>query len=276
MYRFGPALAGNRQEKLFFWPDRRGRGLQQVKTILRDQDRTAVTVDRLLEKSVAVQGLTALEYVLFGPPSEQLITDAQENFPCRYALALSGAIKANSRDILSGWKNASGFAKLMLTAGPENPLFKSKPEVIRDLLQRADEQILTIVGQKLSPALGEDHETARPRRAPLWRSNLVLDTIDANILAIVALQEIGNIRILLADDAMSHADGLVFEVTQVREALSPYLGKGTQWADILASKDGYEKMRYIRSPLLGAHTILSEYYPAALGITMGFNSMDGD
>ncbi|MEM6666193.1 MAG: imelysin family protein [Pseudomonadota bacterium] len=41
MFRFGPAHENNRFEKLFYWPDRKGRGLRQVQAILAEQNETA-------------------------------------------------------------------------------------------------------------------------------------------------------------------------------------------------------------------------------------------
>ena len=67
--RFGPVVADNRLERIFFWPDRRGIGLRQVQAVLADQDATAIDVETLRAKSVAVQGLGALEFTLFGTGS---------------------------------------------------------------------------------------------------------------------------------------------------------------------------------------------------------------
>ncbi|HOV04305.1 MAG TPA: imelysin family protein, partial [Kaistiaceae bacterium] len=62
--RFGPVLADNRLERLYFWPDRKGLGLRQVERTIAAGE--TPTVAELRARSVALQGLGALEFVLFG------------------------------------------------------------------------------------------------------------------------------------------------------------------------------------------------------------------
>ena len=64
--RFGPVTEENRLERMLFWPDRKGTGLKQVQAALAAKDATATDAGSLASKSVAMQGLGALEFVLFG------------------------------------------------------------------------------------------------------------------------------------------------------------------------------------------------------------------
>ena len=82
MYRFGPALEANRFEKLFYWPDPRGRALRQVRKGLDSQDPTLLSIETLAKKSVAFQGLLALEFILFGIDSETLHTGNAHRCNC--------------------------------------------------------------------------------------------------------------------------------------------------------------------------------------------------
>jgi predicted lipoprotein len=70
--RFGPLVAENRFERVFFWPDPRGVTLRQVQELLAEEDANALTVEGLEEKSVALQGLPALEFVLHGGGADTL------------------------------------------------------------------------------------------------------------------------------------------------------------------------------------------------------------
>ncbi len=64
--RFGPLVEENRFERIYFWPDPRGVILRQVGALLGEADPESLDPDRLAEKSVAVHGLPALEYAIFG------------------------------------------------------------------------------------------------------------------------------------------------------------------------------------------------------------------
>jgi len=62
--RFGPVLQDHRYERLFYWPDAKGLGAKQVREALAKQDATVKDPATLASKSVALQGLPALEYLL--------------------------------------------------------------------------------------------------------------------------------------------------------------------------------------------------------------------
>ncbi|MEP3245768.1 MAG: imelysin family protein [Sneathiella sp.] len=275
IYRLGPATNENRQEKLLFWPDRRGRGLKQVRKLIADQNQDALDPVKLQKKSVAVQGLLALEYVLYGDRSDD-ITRPQENiFRCSYAASILQVIQENTDNILKGWQDKNGYAALMLKAGPDNPIYKTDKEVIRDLLQKADEMILTIESRKLAPMLRKNREQANHKRAPFWRSNLTLFSIRANLQSVLDFQEKAALKTLLPEEDRGEADALIFEITQSLKTLQ-LLDKQPSLEATLKSANGYDKLAYLKNPLKGAHVILSDYYPTALSITMGFNSLDGD
>ena len=57
-------LQDNRFERILYYPDRKGLGLRQVQALLAEQDASVLAVGALEGKSVAVQGLGALEFVL--------------------------------------------------------------------------------------------------------------------------------------------------------------------------------------------------------------------
>ncbi|MGO7624391.1 imelysin family protein, partial [Rhizobium ruizarguesonis] len=60
-------------EHILFYPDRKGVGLKQVQALITKADPNDSTVDAIAGKSVALQGLTALEYVLYVNGSDDLV-----------------------------------------------------------------------------------------------------------------------------------------------------------------------------------------------------------
>lgn len=276
MFRFGPARSQNRFERLFFWPDRRSRGIKQVQKILSNQDKSILNIDTLQKKSVAVQGILSLEYLLFGTGFQALSSNGKNSFRCQYAKSVSAAIRQTSNDILLDWRAEDGFSKIMKTAGTENSVFKTNKEVIRDILQYSSELLQSIIALKLAPSLQDSQEEAKAKRAPFWRSGVTLAALDANLVSILTLQNIGKLYRLLPIEDRGNAIQLQFEIDQVRNILRLYKAPPYKWQDILHSPEGYEKLKYIQIPLSGANDILAEYYPQILGISMGFNSLDGD
>lgn len=275
LVRFGPARENNRFERLFFWPDRRGRGLQQVQRILHDEDDSATTVESLQQKSVAVQGLLALDFVLNGQGGETLALPPA-GFRCRYGRAIAGAIHQTAVELRDGWRGPDGFAAVMDAAGPDNPTFHEPGEVAQIWLQAAREQLEVTLKYKLLAVLGDDPQSARPKRLPFWRSGLGIATAAANVDAVRELFRDGRLDALLDEDNARLADELGFELDHALEAMNEALDGAAGDAALLADPDRHEALIYATSPVGGALQILAERYPEALGLITGFNALDGD
>ncbi len=86
--RFGPIATNDRLERLYFWPDRKSTGLKQIQKALVSADETVLRVDSLADKSVALQGLNALEYVLYGALADKLTEEANSH-ACRYGKTIA-------------------------------------------------------------------------------------------------------------------------------------------------------------------------------------------
>ncbi|OUR79708.1 hypothetical protein A9Q83_04785, partial [Alphaproteobacteria bacterium 46_93_T64] len=173
--RFGPVRDQNRFEKIFFWPDPRSRGLKQVQKKLHFLEKNS-TFEKLNfdGMSVAIQGLPALEFLLFGEGSEVLISKKSSLARCQYALGISKNLTALSKDILADWISADGFIKSLQNTGENNPVFRNKAEVIQNILKSASEILQLAISSKLQSSLQKSMLKAKPKRAPFWRSNLVI------------------------------------------------------------------------------------------------------
>jgi len=278
MFRFGPARDDNRFERLFFWPDPRGRGLQQVQGILAAADETAASPETLRAKSVAVQGLLALEYVLFGTGSEALADpgDPARSFRCRYGAAIGAAVAKTAGEILAGWTGPGGYAGVMRDAGEDDPVYRTHGEVVQDLIKAAREQLQLVRQQKLGQSVGESPEDAQPKRAPFWRSDLVIPAVVANLDAVVALVGPDGVGTVLPADKAWAARQAAFEIGRVDAVLGRLSASGTPWEALLEDPAAHGDLLYTLIPLGDVATLLETDYPAALGLITGFNSLDGD
>ncbi len=273
LIRFGPAREDNRFEKLFYWPDRKGRGLKQVQAILATQDETARAADRLRGKSVAVQGLPALEFVLQGTGAEELATGAP--YRCAYGKAIAAVVAANAEALRRGWSEDGAFARSMRDAGGVNTPYQSHAEAVQDFMRAATEQLQVVRDLKIGASIGDTPEKAKPKRAPFWRSGLTLAAIMANLRGVEAMMSVG-LDDLLPDEHARYAGAVAFELKQAKNTLDALIADGGPWLDVAAETEGHQKLSYVMIPLAGATRVIAENYPAALGLTLGFNSLDGD
>ena len=273
LFRFGPAREENRFERLFFWPDRRGRGRRQVEALIAREDEATLDVAALRRKSVAIQGVLALEYVIAGKGSKGLASGSAAH-RCRQGRAIAAAIARTAGQVHRGWTDPNGFGSAMRGAGPDNPVYRSSAEVVQDLLGAAGEQLQIVHSLKLGRVLGDGPDTARPKRAPFWRSGLALATVVANLDGVLDLLNRGEIgRLLPASDA-GLAERAVSELSRARDGLAKLSGE--RLSEVLADTRKHQALAGTATRIGAVASLLGEDLAHSLGLAPGFNSLDGD
>ena len=275
LYRFGPARTENRFERLFFWPDPRGRGLRQVQQILAEKDESAVRVESLKDKSVAVQGLLSLDFILNGTGADTLET-GEDGFRCRYGVAVSKAVRDVASDLSADWSRAEGFAATLTVPSPDNPIYRDGGESLQELMRAAREQILIVADHKLDRVLVDGPKSAKPKRAPFWRSRLALANIIGNIRGVRELTASWKLADIVSESGTGLPEQLDFELKTAENVLTEILESGQSLGEAATRQDLHEKLRYVTIPLKSAARLLGEDIPTSLGIIAGFNSLDGD
>lgn len=178
--RFGPIARENRFERLFFWPDRKGIGARQIRSLLRRQTESVLAPDQLARKSVAVQGLTALEQVLHGKGSDALATATPPSFRCRLAESLTGNARRITAAILSAWSDGGAFTRVWQTPGPDNSVYLQAGETTLELIKAYDEALEITRERRIVPAIGMGAKR-RVFRPVLWRSGLGMVLMDGTL-----------------------------------------------------------------------------------------------
>lgn len=273
MFRFGPARTDEKFERVFFWPDRRGRGLRQVQTVLAEQDPTARSAKTLAGKSVAVQGLQALEFVLFGTGSDELAT-APSGYRCAYAAAIARNVANVANAMETAWRTA--YAATMRTPAPDNAEYRTHGEALQALLQAAKEQLQAVAGFKIERPLGRADAPPKPRTAPFWRSGASFETTLANIDGVRAMILAMDLAKAMPKDRQSLPEELDFNLRAARSALVDVASKADGWPDALAQEELVGLLAYARLSVGYAVELLGGRVPAALGLISGFNQLDGD
>lgn len=267
--RFGPLQAENRYERLFFWPDPRGVILRQVEALLADKDEAALEPGALAGKSVAVQGLPALEFSLHGTGAGELETGA--SYRCRYALAVAQNVAGIAAAVEAGWADGAPFHDDFAAPAAGNALYRSQREVAGEVVKAIGTALQFTRNAELLPALGESADKARGKRAPLWRSDLTFALVRARIDGLAALADAAG----FAADAAAYRPAETLRLDLVNASAA--LGKITAPAETAFSDPAdRDRIRYVTVALDTANTTLGGPLSAALGLTMGFNALDGD
>lgn len=266
--RFGPLVEDNRMERIAFWPDPKGVGLRQLRRALADRDASVTDPVQLANKSVALQGLTALEYLLYGDGGS-----SPDDFRCAYALAASEALAEAAVAVADGWAASDGIARRLTRPDGEDPLYRTPSEALAELHRALATGLQVTQDQKLKPVVGEDMNGAKPFLAPFRRSGLTTDVLAADALALKTFADRAGFSRSLPDEYGWLGNSMAFEFENaVKTAESVALPIDEAVYDEAARG----RLDYLSVVLGNLRTMTQQDLAAALGLKAGFNALDGD
>ena len=274
--RFGPVTTGNRLERLFFWPDRRGLGSRQVAATLRARDAAALDPAALAEKRVAIQGLAALETALFDATSK---TAEDRTYRCAYAKSIATNIGNIASAILKEWSDPDLYVRHWLEPGAGNPHFLQRSETTLALAKALDNGLERVRDEWIAAPLGLGVQ--RRRLTPvLATSKRTLRFIEAGMGGLQHLYMTAGLHKAIVDTAKSHAgvtvplnaDLVRREIETARSQVARLSRQGKPFdADTMM-----QPLVAIGYPLKNARMQLTALLGLTAGLSMGFNASDGD
>jgi predicted lipoprotein len=248
----GPAEEDGRALAILFWPDPKGLGWKAQRPLL-TADAAALEPDVFAQQSIAARGLPALERLLY--PAEALPAD-----PCPLIHATADDMARTAAALAAGW---GPFGDLVLAAGHAgNQRFLSDSEARQALFTQLATGLETLADRRVGRPLGT-FDKPRPELAEARASGRSLRNV---ILSLQGLRDLaraldgGSLRTLSAfDRAIALATALEDPVF-----------------DGIADPQGWLKLEILQQAIRATReTAIAEMAPA-LGVTLGFNSADGD
>ena len=243
----GPDLPVDLASHVWFWPDPHGSAGRQI-------DRSVAAGEPV---GIAGHGLGTAEAILYPKGAAVRVVDAES---CGL-LQDVGAFQADLATI-----NAKAFAARML---PDRDRVRLLVTSMRDTLD-------TVSQAKLGRPLGFDIDTARGRRAEAWRSGLSLDLVAAALHAVKAmyLPPAG-----VEDELAQVAEGDILSQKLSEQFAATEAALGTialpldeAVSDPAARRSVETLLREVQQQRL----LVVERLAPALGVSLGFNALDGD
>lgn len=274
--RLGPLDTGDRADRILFWPDPKGIALKQVQAALGTQDASVLTPDTLKPKSVAMQGLVAAEFLLFGTGSDALASaGADGTFRCGYVKAVTALIDGLAQTIDAEWQDAkTGPSVEMFNPKPDGQNYRSADEVVQKLTQQLSVGNETIRDQRLMPVLGEAEGAPKPKSALFWRSGLSMAMVGADLAGLHDYFVAANLVQALGQSGhASVSNSVLFEYATAAQSIA----KVKSPIDVaLADPDQLTHFKELVFVTRSLDTLLAQNMPDALGLTNGFSLLDGD
>lgn len=268
LLRVGPLLDDNRLNRLFYWPDSRRVTERQLRQLLasKSTESSLVKPQDISGKSVAVQGLPALERLLFSTILTDLSTSLEG---CLLARDIASNVQRLSSALLEAWVAETGISAALLSPSAEAALFRSQREVTRSLLTQISAGLELIASRKVHPMT---EEGARLRNAPFGRSVLTLNNLRGNLDSIQALLKASEID--QQSDVQSQLD-FEFRIADGHlDALSA-LDSLSDDADFV-TPEAAKLFTALQSVVSSIAFTTDDRISLALGMSAGFNSSDGD
>jgi predicted lipoprotein len=243
MIRSGPAAEDFRHERFSFWPERKNAVERGLSNLLKRPDPASLTAADIRKESAAVQGLPALERLIHAD-------DPPDEIRCSLGKAISANAAGLASEIADAWRARPA------TASPE-----ARAMLATDIVTF----YAIIKDRKIEAVIGKAQDQVKPRAAEFWRSARSMRGIQQNLEALerinAALFPVASENFVLPFATRTAAD--------VARSLA---------GDFAALAAGPERHKVIllRDAVNSAEDRAAIDVPAALGVTIGFNSLDGD
>lgn len=281
MLQMGPGAEDNRAWKIEFWPDLNNLVARKVEQLLAGDK--PLTAETLKAQSAIVQGLSAMEYLLFDEEGGRLSRygndDAGSERRCELLAAVAAHTHSVADDMRAGWEPQGGnFVETFSDPGPDNEHYPDEKAALTALVDSLVFGIEQIRHDKLERPLALDDGERNPYRLEWWRSRSAREAIAANLTSIQ--------RLFTAENGFG-LDDYLYDVPEgralsrdiqelVATAHKHVAGAGQPLADVDENTEQYEELLKAHRALEKLERLLKEDLTSKLGITLSFNANDGD
>jgi len=248
-FKSGPLAQQTRAERIDYWPDPRNFIDKGVKAVLSVPSAADITAEKIAGESVAVQGLPALERLLYAGEAGEAKAAGEKECAAGRAIARNLATVAAALD--REWNDGEAV-RLKSAAQDETKARETAVAVLTDLATG----IRVIEDKKIPPLFGAKGNPPNPRAAKVWRSQRSERDIAQNLAALIDAYQ------ALAAFAPESAHSVVEKLQDASTALAD-----TQDANRTIA---------VLAAINNAKYYAVDVVPTEIGVSLGFNSLDGD
>jgi len=276
--RFGPIVYLKRTERFQYWPDKHFTGGKQLKKILNSNENTSeriasLSLEQLQIKSVAIQGMPALERLLFNK------TGRLSSEECNFSQLIGKNLSAIATENYSGWTEPPLFFSTHVTNPQEDiTTYGSHQEVATVIFNGMKTQLAIVQQLKIASAFTQLHSPKKynkSRKLEAWRSQLSMALIRKNLISIEKIYRYGFSAPLKIRNA-SKAQEIAVLLEKVINLSSVESMRGVTLYETLETGQQIDCITELHQAILLLQKELSETMENSLDLVMSFNALDGD
>ncbi|AUQ67272.1 imelysin family protein [Phaeobacter inhibens] len=259
--RFGPTETDNRAFALAFWPDSRNKIPGTLRRAVTETPREELaTPEVFASQSVALRGFYALEYLLF---DDAIQSEGNADQRCALVAAITTDIAHTTAAIRDDWHNS--YAVTLVSPGPGNR-YQSEAEIRQELFKTLTTGFQVLVDMRLGRPLGQ-FDAPRPNRTEARRSARSQRHIVLNLTAMEPLA----LALAAGDPAlMQEIDAGFAKALKRANALDDPSLAG------VADPARRFRIEALQQDINDLRSLITTRLGPKLGVTAGFNSLDGD
>ncbi|WP_299886070.1 imelysin family protein [uncultured Ruegeria sp.] len=257
--RFGPTETEDRAFAIAFWPDTKGFTPKALSQLIADEDPAVANAEAFSHISVAGRGFFALERMIYDPAFVEQGTAA---YRCALIQAIAADIDANADAIDNDWQS---YAPTLTQPGA-NSRYHTQDEAMQELFKSLSTGLQFTADTRLGRPLGT-FDRPRPKRAEARRSERSLRHVE---LSLIALRDLA-VRLSVDHPEIAEDLDMSFGIA-IGDAQSiddPALAG-------LATPQGRFRVEALQQSINDIRMITASELGPTLGISAGFNSLDGD
>jgi predicted lipoprotein len=219
-----------------------------------------------------MQGLGALEYVLFGTDAETLAGEGAAH-RCAFGLAVAGNLSAIASAIDAEWALPDGFSRTWSTPGPDNALYRTEAEALTELVDVFIHGLEQIRDVRLKGFLGAEPKDDKPKQVVFWRSGATVASLAGNVAGLQHLFAASGLREAMSEDNRWIADSILAQFANAAQVLDGVAGPVE---DSLGVPERRAQLAYFETITSGLSAAFAMRLAPDLGLSAGFSSLDGD
>lgn len=261
---FGPAEEDNNGFGIEFWPDTKGSTPRTLAALVAAADPIVDDPAAFAKESVAARGLMALDQLLFDPAAPPI---EGGGYTCRLLVAITGDMTVTSGRMLARWQDP--WSGLLTTAGaPDNPVYLTLEEATKALYAALADGLQADIDLRLGRPLGT-FDKPQPRRAEAWRSARSLPNLEASLDGLQGLFEVVFVPAIGEEHARPVRNAFAGVASAVNNVAGPIDAE-------VATPQGRIHVEAVQSALKRVQTEVMSHVGPVVGVTSGFNALDGD
>ena len=283
--RNGPPIEQNHNYfRIQLFPDKRNAVGKHLAVLLKAENTEKLNPKKFKRLSVALQGITALEHLLFSdkyPLDMFRASNEEKSFTCGLVLAISHSLDMLSTELVSQWTSDTtpyalfvNVKKFPLKGNEQEKEFKARTEITSLIYNQYHTQLRSIIEHKLMLPLGKELKRSKPHFSESKFAQHSLSNISINLVALKELYQLTYAPLLeiksggaeINQDILNAYDKINLQIKNIELPLRQAVSHPQQRQ---AVEELLNAVKHLHELTVGPMQQL-------LAIPIRFNAMDGD